>query len=991
MIIPRTIKWQLTLAFISLVILFSVVSGVSFFILDRIGQANTMFVSRTLPAVHDGNQLALTAQKMVILGYELETAKDSTTLRDRYTRFNQLHDSMAALIASMSRDDSETDLLALHSHNQQIRTLTNIVYQVKNSRFMPRARHNDQAAGTDAAGTETAVEGYLAQLSEQTRALASLSTAYARLMTIQAGTRALEVDAIYRQGRRTVIFLLLLTGLLSVVISWLYGVRRISNRLSILSSAITQQDTAMVRTQITIAGLDEIARMARAAESLLENRVELLNARSMLEKRVAERTRELQKEIKEHWQAEENARITLNSIGDAVIATDTDGMIIRMNPMAEKLTGWTWAEAQGKPLTDVFNIVNIRTKEPVVNPVMRVLKSGESIDLADHTTLIAKDRTECQIADSAAPIRNIGDIISGVVLVFRDVTEEHQMHEALRENEERLAEINERLLSLGTDFGANVDQLTALCGKLLGATCTFYNRLESGMLCSFGQWQAPSDYKLRDRPDGHICYDVIQQGSHDTLVVRNLPDTAYAKTDPNVAQYALKTYVGHAVRCGAEVVGSLCAVFQSDVDPTEGDKRILGIIAAALGAEEDRRQAEEEVRHLRNYLANIIDSMPSVLVGVDPDGTVTQWNREAQRVTGVSVADAVGQPLVRTFPQLAAEMTRVREAIQTREVRSDSRRPRKEGDETRYVNVTVYPLVANGVESAVIRMDDVTDQVRIEEMMIQSEKMLSVGGLAAGMAHEINNPLGGMMQTADVMSRRLTAVEMPANQRAAAAAGTSMEAIRAFMDARGIIRMLGNIRESGRRAAKIVANMLSFARKSDLTFLPHNLADLLDQTVDLVGSDYDLKKKFNFHQIEIIREYEDDLPDISCESGKIQQVLLNILRNGAQAMQTEAEQNDHKGMNAKKPRFILRLTHEQQANRARIEISDNGPGMDEATRKRVFEPFFTTKPVGVGTGLGLSVSYFIITENHDGEMNVESTPGEGTSFIIRLPLKRRAS
>ena len=681
--------------------------------------------------------------------------------------------------------------------------------------------------------------------------------------------------------------------------------------------------------------------------------------------------------------SEENLRTTLNSISDAVIATDTGGYITHMNPMAEKLTGWTYAEAQGKPLTDIFNIVNVRTKEPVVNPVMRVLKSGEIIGLANHATLIAKDRTECQIADSAAPIRSIGDTISGVVLVFRDVTEEHQMQEALRENEERLAEINKRLLSLGTDFDANVDQLTALCGKLLGATCALYNRLEGGMLCSFGQWQTPPDYKPRDRPDGHICYDVIQQANHDTLVVRNLLDTAYAKTDPNVTQYTLKTYVGHAVKCGAEVVGSLCAVFQSDVDPTEGDKRILGIIAAALGAEEDRRQAEEDLRRLRNYLANIIDSMPSVLVGVDPDGTVTQWNREAQRTTGVSMADAVGQPLVRTFPRLAVEMERVREAMQTREVRSDPRQTRKEDGEMRYEDVTIYPLITNGVEGAVIRVDDVTERVRIEEMMVQSEKMLSVGGLAAGMAHEINNPLAGMMQTADVMSRRLTDVEMPANQRAAEAAGTSIEAIHAFMESRGIIRMLGNIRESGRRAAEIVQNMLSFARKSGDAKSLHNLAERLDQTVDLAGSDYDLKKKFDFRQIEIVREYEENLPEVPCESGKIQQVFLNILRNGAEAMQEETKKG-----NAKTPRFILRIAHEQETGRVRIDIGNNGPDMDEATRKRAFEPFFTTKPVGVGTGLGLSVSYFIITENHGGEMLVESSPGEGTTFIIRLPIER---
>ncbi len=274
---------------------------------------------------------------------------------------------------------------------------------------------------------------------------------------------------------------------------------------------------------------------------------------------------------------------------------------------------------------------------------------------------------------------------------------------------------------------------------------------------------------------------------------------------------------------------------------------------------------------------------------------------------------------------------------------------------------------------------DVTERKRLEEMMVQSEKMLYVGGLAAGMAHEINNPLAGMMQTANVMNDRLSKLDMPANRRAAEEAGTTMEAICSFMETRGIIKMLEGIRASGSRMAKIVTNMLSFARKSDSTTSIHKLADLLEQAIDMAGSDYDLKKKFDFRQIEIIREFEENLPDIPCESSKIQQVLLNILRNGAEAMQEENDRTKH-------PRFILRLRHEKKAGMIRLEIEDNGPGMDEVTRKRLFEPFFTTKPVGVGTGLGLSVSYFIISENHGGTISVESIPGSGASFIIRLPL-----
>jgi nitrogen-specific signal transduction histidine kinase len=119
--------------------------------------------------------------------------------------------------------------------------------------------------------------------------------------------------------------------------------------------------------------------------------------------------------------------------------------------------------------------------------------------------------------------------------------------------------------------------------------------------------------------------------------------------------------------------------------------------------------------------------------------------------------------------------------------------------------VTVYPLVANGAQGAVIRVDDITERVRIEEMMVQSEKMLSVGGLAAGMAHEINNPLAGMVQTATVMANRISDANLPANREATEAVGNTMETITAFMDIRGIPGMLENIRQTGHRAAEIVS------------------------------------------------------------------------------------------------------------------------------------------------------------------------------------------
>ena len=388
------------------------------------------------------------------------------------------------------------------------------------------------------------------------------------------------------------------------------------------------------------------------------------------------------------------------------------------------------------------------------------------------------------------------------------------------------------------------------------------------------------------------------------------------------------------------------------------------------------KTTEKEIRALRNFLGNIINSMPSVLVGVDKEGRVTQWNLEAERLTGISPENAQGCHLIDVFPRLGAHMDQIKNAIT---IRRTILNRRVEDEENRISDITIYPLVTNGVEGAVIRMDDVSEQVRMEEMMIQTEKMLSVGGLAAGMAHEINNPLAGILQNTQVIQGRVMK-NTEKNRAAALACETTLDKIQAYMEKRQVPAMLDMVMASGHRAALIVANMLSFSRKSDSVGEMCDVNDLLDKTLALAASDYDLKKKYDFKKIRIVREYDSDVGVIRCEPSKIQQVFLNILKNGAQAM----------GGGEKKriePMFVLKTMREK--NGVRIEIKDNGPGMTPAVRKRVFEPFFTTKGVGVGTGLGLSVSYFIITENHGGTMRVESTPGKGAVFIIHLPVNAR--
>ncbi len=392
------------------------------------------------------------------------------------------------------------------------------------------------------------------------------------------------------------------------------------------------------------------------------------------------------------------------------------------------------------------------------------------------------------------------------------------------------------------------------------------------------------------------------------------------------------------------------------------------------------RQAEREMSRMRLYFKSMIDSMPSVLVGVDREGRVSQWNREAEKATGIPFEAARERNLADAFPLLQGKMDMVKQAIRLQAVRQAEKITWPQAEQQKYADIMIYPLVSEDIQGAVIRVDDVTARVRMEDTMVQTEKMLSVGGLAAGMAHEINNPLSGMLQSAQNILRRVDP-DLPRNREVAAECGTDLQHIGCYLEKRGITRFIEGIRLSGERASTTVADMLNFSRRSDSRVVPTRMDELLEKTVALAAHDYDLHKKYDFRQIQIRREFDDNLPEVACMPTEIEQVLLNLLRNASQAFRAAEELPTA-------PQIILRLRRDGRF--VRIEVEDNGPGMDEETRKRVFEPFFTTKEVGVGTGLGLSVSYFIITSHHGGTMSVETAPGRGARFILHLPIDEMA-
>lgn len=375
----------------------------------------------------------------------------------------------------------------------------------------------------------------------------------------------------------------------------------------------------------------------------------------------------------------------------------------------------------------------------------------------------------------------------------------------------------------------------------------------------------------------------------------------------------------------------------------------------------------------------LVESACDIIFSLDTEGHFTYVSPAWTRILGHESSAVVGHSF-REFmhpDDHAGCVEAIVRAVQSGQVTEYTYRIRHlDGSWLWHTSRGTRHVDEDGVISVVGMAHDVTERLRIEELMSQTEKMIMISGMAAGMAHEINNPLGAIMQHSQNIERRVSA-GIPANLKAAAEVGVNLDLVHAYLQKRGIFDFIGHIRTAGMRASDIISNMLQFSRRSESATEPVQLPLLLDRVLELSGVDYDMKKKYDFRRIELLREYAPDLPPVQVVVAEMEQVFLNILKNAAQAMTTARL--------LREPRITLRIYLSGVA--AVVEIEDNGPGMNEATRLRVFEPFFTTKVIGVGTGLGLSVAYSIITKGHHGLIEVKSRPGEGSCFIIKLPVE----
>ena len=351
-----------------------------------------------------------------------------------------------------------------------------------------------------------------------------------------------------------------------------------------------------------------------------------------------------------------------------------------------------------------------------------------------------------------------------------------------------------------------------------------------------------------------------------------------------------------------------------------------------------------EMQRLKDYSENIIESLTVGVCVIDEAGLVIGWNRVLEDQVGVRKETALGHelrdvfgpgPYAALFPDQGQPDFRL-----LSEIALDS-----PGGAKKIFDVARTPLLDNALQAygTIIVFEDITDKVQLQQQLLTSEKLASIGLLSAGVAHEINTPLTGISSYIQMLQKRLTDTHYA--------------------------KILEKVEAQTDRVARIIKNLLAFARSpSEASFQRIDLKQSLEEILSLI--DYKLKT-MNIRLALDLRP----VPPVYAQGERLQQVFINIILNAIDAMPEGGE-------------LGIRLALEDGAEVVRI--SDTGTGIKPEHRSHIFDPFFTTKGVGKGTGLGLSISYAIVNE-HDGRIDVDSEVGRGSTFTITLPAAREGA
>jgi PAS domain S-box-containing protein len=418
-----------------------------------------------------------------------------------------------------------------------------------------------------------------------------------------------------------------------------------------------------------------------------------------------------------------------------------------------------------------------------------------------------------------------------------------------------------------------------------------------------------------------------------------------------------------------------------------GEGRLLLLLSEVTEVEALLRQFGE----LRRYHENVIQNLNSALVVVDREGRVTYANPTAEAVLGAEAGSMDGQSIFAWFPERERDELVVRRTLSTgarfRGAEAVAARP---DGRLVPIGISCAPLVdeKGDRQGAVAIFQDLSEIKQLQRQVLQTEKLASIGQLAAGVAHEINNPMGfvhaNLYQLSEYLGdlgrvwerveglRKAVAAwpRVPARLRAAAA---ELDAVIEEVEASFLLDDMGKAvhesLEGSERIRHIVQDLRAFSYQDTAERTLADVNKALDSTANIVWT---MMK----HSVVLTKQYE-ELPPVLCYPMQLKQVFMNLLVNAYQAIEER--------LAAEGGRAEIRLRTRCRDGGVAIEVSDNGSGIEPALQDRIFDPFFTTKEVGVGTGLGLSTSYQLV-KRHGGSLSVRSERGRGATFEVWLPL-----
>jgi len=428
-----------------------------------------------------------------------------------------------------------------------------------------------------------------------------------------------------------------------------------------------------------------------------------------------------------------------------------------------------------------------------------------------------------------------------------------------------------------------------------------------------------------------------------------------AETDPairrSLERLDLNYYIPCRIRERTVAVLGLGKTVDGDFLSSD-DVELLFTIASYVAIALDNAQLYSsleqkaiQIERLKDFSENIVESLHVGVFAVDLEGRIESWNSQVEHLVGVSRTDAIGKNLETVLPaDMVAEIELRAEDERVSSIYKFQLRHRE--GRLLVVNISITPLLGKDGQrlGRLILVDDVSQRARLEDQLMQTEKLTSLGLLAAGVAHEVNTPLAVIANYIQMLAK-----QFPGD------------------DPRGLL--IEKIIKQTFRASEIVNNLLNFSRVGSAQFSEVNMNSVLEETLVLVSH------PFKTARVEVVRKMQEELPPILGSMNRLQQVFLNLFMNARDAMPSGA---------------ILEIRTACSNGTVEVEVLDSGVGISREHLNRIFDPFFTTKVSGRGTGLGLSVSYGIIKE-HAGKIDVRSTPGRGTSFKLEFPVSRKAA